>query len=113
MSFLTHIVLTDNKLYLALVLIQNLVSNIHNSVYSLALPNVPCKKLVIPLLSILITKNVMEQNLVGFPNSMYPYVGPYTPYFGFGYGGIAGVPTMWPPMSNPLTNPTSSPKPIR
>jgi hypothetical protein len=54
----------------------------------------------------------MEQNLVGFPNSMYPHVGPYTPYFGFGYKGIGGVPTMWPPMSDPLTNLTTSPKPI-
>jgi hypothetical protein len=52
----------------------------------------------------------MEQNLVGFPNSMYPYVGPYTPYFGFGYVGIKGVPIMWPPMSNPLVNPMASPK---
>jgi len=63
-------------------------------VYSSTLLNLPCKELVIPLVSILLTKNVMEQNLVGFPNSMYPYVGPYTPYFGFGYGGIGGVPTM-------------------
>jgi hypothetical protein len=43
---------------------------------------------------------------------MYLRVGPYTPYFGFGYRGIGGVPIMWPPMSNPLVNPTSSPKPI-
>ncbi len=41
---------------------------------------------------------------------MYPHVGPYTPYFGFGYEGIWNVLTMWPPMSNPLTNPTTSPK---
>jgi hypothetical protein len=52
----------------------------------------------------------MEQNLVGFPNSMYLHVGPYTPYVGFGYGGIRGVLTMWPPMSNPLVNPMASPK---
>jgi hypothetical protein len=91
---------------LVLVPIQNPVSNIQNSIYFLALPNVPCKDLVIPLVSILLTKNVMEQN------SMYPHVRPYTPYFGFGYGGIGGVPTMWPLMSNPSANPTSSPKPI-
>ncbi len=101
---LAHIVLTDHKLYLVLIPIQNLASNIQNSVYYLTLPNVPCKKLVIPLVSIMLTKKVMEPNLVGFPNSMYPHVGPYTPYFGFGYGGIKGVPTMWPPMSNPLAN---------
>jgi hypothetical protein len=46
---------------------QNPISNIQNSVYSLALPNVPCKELVIPLVSILLTKNVMEQNLLSFP----------------------------------------------
>jgi hypothetical protein len=32
--------------------------------------------------------------LVGFPNSMYLRVGPYTPHFGFGYGGVRCVPTM-------------------
>jgi hypothetical protein len=53
----------------------------------------------------------MEQNPVGFPNSMYPHVEPYTPYFCSSYGGIESVLTMWPPMSNPLTNPTVPPKP--
>jgi hypothetical protein len=52
----------------------------------------------------------MEKNLVYFPNSMYPHVGPYTPYFGFSYEGIRSVPTIWPLMSNPLTNPTLTPK---
>jgi hypothetical protein len=52
----------------------------------------------------------MEQNGVGFPNSMYPHVGPYTPYFGFSYGGIVSVPTMWSPMSNPLIVPMALPK---
>jgi hypothetical protein len=41
---------------------------------------------------------------------MYPHVGPYTPYFGFGYEGIRRAPTMWPPMSNPLVNPMVPPK---
>jgi hypothetical protein len=54
----------------------------------------------------------MDQNLVGFPNSMYLHVGPYTPYFGFGYEGVKGVPTMWPPMSDPLANLTASQKPV-
>ncbi len=48
--------------------------------------------------------------MVCFPNSMYPHVGPYTPYFGSSYEGIGSVPTIWPPMSNPLANPTSTPK---
>jgi hypothetical protein len=52
----------------------------------------------------------MDQNPVGFPNSMYPHFGPYTPYFGPCYGGVRVVPTMWPFMSNPLANPTISPK---
>jgi hypothetical protein len=43
---------------------------------------------------------------------MYPHVGPYTPYSGFGYGGIRNTPTMWPPMSNPLTNLTTPPRSI-
>jgi hypothetical protein len=54
----------------------------------------------------------MEQNLVGFLNSMYLHVGPYTPYFGYGYEGIWSVPIMWPLMSNPLTNPMALPNPI-
>jgi len=44
----------------------------------------------------------MEQNLVGFPNSMYLHVGTYTPYFGYSYKGVGGVPTMWPLMFDPL-----------
>jgi hypothetical protein len=38
------------------------------------------------------------------------HIGPYTPFFGFGYGGIGNVLTMWPPMFDPLINPTASPK---
>ncbi len=47
-----------------------LVSNIQNLIYSLALPNVACKDLVFLLISVPFTRNVMEQNLVAFPNSM-------------------------------------------
>jgi hypothetical protein len=54
----------------------------------------------------------MDQNPVGFPNSMYPHVGTYTPYFGFGYGGIGRVPIVWPPMFNPLANPITPPQPV-
>jgi hypothetical protein len=67
-----------------------------------------CREPIISHVSII--KYVMEQNLIGFPNSMYLHVGPHTLYFGFGYGGIGSVPTMWPPMSNPLVNPTSPSK---
>jgi hypothetical protein len=52
----------------------------------------------------------MEQNLVGFPNSMFPHVGPYTPYFGYDYNGIRSVPTTWPPMFDPFVNITTPPK---
>ncbi len=48
--------------------------------------------------------------MVGFPNSMYPHGGPYTPYFGFGYGGIVSVFIMWPPMSDLLIVATALPK---
>jgi hypothetical protein len=52
----------------------------------------------------------MEQNLVGFPNSMYPHVGTYIPYFGYGYGDMGSVPTMWPLMFDPSPNLTKPPK---
>jgi hypothetical protein len=38
-----------------------------------------------PLIFVPLIGNVMEQNFVGFPSSMFPHVGPYTPYFGSGY----------------------------
>ncbi len=79
-------------------------------VYPLALPNVAYRKLVIPHISIPLTKNVVEQNLVGFQNLVYPHVGPYTPYFGSNYEGIKNDPTMWPPMSDPLVCPIALPK---
>lgn len=41
---------------------------------------------------------------------MYPHVGPCTPYFGFGYGGIGSVHIMWPPISDPLINLIAPPK---
>jgi hypothetical protein len=99
----------DHKPYVISTHVQSLVPNVYNLVYHLALLNSFCKfvNIFVPLI-----KNVMEQNLVGFPNSMYLHVGPYTPYFGYGYGGIKNAPSMWPPMSNPLTNPITPPKPI-
>jgi hypothetical protein len=87
--------------------IQSPNLNIQNLVYPSTLPNVVYKKSIIPLI-----EYVMEQNLVGFPNLMYPHVGSYTPYFGYSYGGIGSVPTMWPPMFDPLINPTTSSTPI-
>jgi hypothetical protein len=102
--------LTDDRPYSISLHVQILVLNVQNSIYPLALPNVTCRELVIPLVSIPLTKNVMEKNLVGSPNSMYFHVGPYTPYFYSGNGGIKNVPTMWLPMFNPLINPTTPPK---
>jgi hypothetical protein len=77
--------LTNRKLYSVSIPFQTLISNIQNLVYSLALPNVACKKEIIPFISVPLIGNVMEQNVIGFPNSMYLHVGPYTPYFGFSY----------------------------
>ncbi len=110
----THTLLTNHRPYLVSTPIQNLVPNIQILVYSSTLPNVACKELIIPPRQpvVLIIENVMEQNPVGFPNSMYFHVKPYTPYFGFNYRGVKGVPTMWPPMSDPLANPTISPKQV-
>ncbi len=47
-----------------------LVSNILNQVYSSTLPNVACRMLVIPLVFIPFTGNVMDKNVICFPNSM-------------------------------------------
>ncbi len=109
---LAHTILTNHRPYLVYIHVRSLVSNIQNLVYSSALPNVACREPIIPPVFVSFIGNVMEQNLVRFPNSMYTHVGPYTPYFGSGYGGIKGVPTMWPPMLDPLANPMASPKPI-
>ncbi len=77
-------------------------------VYLSTLPNVACRKPIIPHVFIPLTRNVIKQKLVGFPGSMYSCVGPYTPYIGFGYEGIGSALTMWSPMSDPLTNPTKT-----
>ncbi len=110
----TQIILieSDHKPYSISLLVQSLILNVQNSVYFLALPNVACREPIISFVSILRTRNVMEHNSINFPNSMYFHVRPYTLYFGFGYGGIGSVFTMWPPMSNPLTNPTTPSKSV-
>jgi hypothetical protein len=77
--------LTNRKPYSVSIPFQTLISSIQNLVYSLALPNVACRKPIIPFISVPLIGNVMEQNVIGFPNSMYLHVGPYTPYFGSGY----------------------------
>ncbi len=77
-----------------------------------ALPNVFHKELVFPLVFVPLTKNVMEKNLVGFPNSMFFHVGPCTPYFGPNYGGKGSVLVMWLPTFDPLVNIMTPPKPI-
>ncbi len=78
----------------------------------IALPNVFHKEPMFPLVSVPLTKNVMENNLVGFPNSMFFHVGPCTPYFGPSYRGKGSVLIMWPPIFDPLVNITTPPKPI-
>ncbi len=59
------------------------------------------RKPIIPPIFVLLTKNLMEQNPVSFKISNVPHVGPYTPYFGLGYGNIGNVPTMWPLVFDP------------
>jgi hypothetical protein len=102
--------MTNHKHYPISLPIPNLVLNVQNLVYTLALPNVACKNQIFHMFLFHLPK--MSMFLVGFPNSMYPHVGPHTPYFGYGYGGIGNVPIMWPLMSDPLFNPMTSPKPI-
>ncbi len=79
---LAHIILTNHRLYLISIPIQNLGPNIQILIYSLTLPNINCREPFIPPFFVPLIINVMEQNLIDFPNSMYPHVGPYTPYFG-------------------------------
>jgi hypothetical protein len=90
--------------------VQNLRLNVPNLVYPTTLPNVFCKQLVFPLVSIPLIENVMEKNLVGFPNSMFFHVGPCTPYSGPCYGGKGGAPVMWLPIFDPLVNIMAPPK---
>jgi len=52
----------------------------------------------------------MEQNLAGFPNSMFPCVGPYTPYFAFGYGGTGSAFIIWLLMFNLFASIMAPPK---
>jgi hypothetical protein len=93
-------------------LVQSIILNVQNSIHRSTLPDVSRKQTIIPHVFVPLMRNVMEKNPIGFSNSMYLHVGPYTPYFGFEYGSIGSAPTMWPPMSNPLPNFISPPKPI-
>ncbi len=68
----------NHRPYLVSLIFQSLIPNIQNLIYPSTLPNVACKELVIPPISVPFTENVVEQN------SMCPHVGPYTPYFGYG-----------------------------
>ncbi len=72
--FCMHTILTNHKPYSIYVTIQNPIPNIQNLVYSLTLPNVACREPIIPHVFVLLTGNLMEQNPIGFPNSMYPHV---------------------------------------
>jgi hypothetical protein len=62
------------------------------------------KSQLYPPIFIPLTKNVMEQNLVGLSNSIFFHVGPYTPYFGVSYDGIGNVHVLWPLMFDRVIN---------
>jgi len=97
----------DHRPYLVSLAISTLVPNVQNLMYISTLLNVACRKPILPHVSIPFIGNVIEKNLVGFPNSMYHHVRPYTPNFGYAYKGIGNVLTMWLPMFDPLVNPTT------
>lgn len=101
---------TSNIPYPILIHVQNLTLNVQQSIYPSTIPKWPCNKPFVPPISIPIIANLIEQNLVGFPNSMFPFVGPYPPFFGFGYNGMGSVPTMWPLMFGPFANIIAAPK---
>jgi hypothetical protein len=92
----------DHRPYVVSLLVQSFVPSVQILVYPSALPNVACCEPFIPPISVPFIENV-----VGFPNSMYVHVGPYTPYFCSSYGGIVTILTMWPPMFDPLIPPTT------
>jgi hypothetical protein len=54
----------------------------------------------------------MQQNLIGFPNSIFPHVRPYTPYSCSNYNGIGSVLAMWSPMFNLVANIIAPLKPV-
>jgi hypothetical protein len=82
--------------------------NVQKLVYPFALPKSPHKDSFIQPIFIPITRSIIEQIPIGFPNSMFPFVGPYTPYFGFGHDGMGNVPTMWPQVFSPFANITAT-----
>jgi len=57
------------------------------------------------------TKNVIEPNLIGFPNFMFSPIGSYPSVFGLSYPSMGTIP-IWPQMANPITNVVLTPKPI-
>ncbi len=85
-------------------------THVPNLIYPTTLLHVFCKEPMFPLVYVPLTQNVMEKNLVGFPNSMFFHVGPYTPYFGPHYGGKGSVLVMWFPIFDPLVNITTPTK---
>jgi hypothetical protein len=88
--------------------VQSLVLNVQKLVYPFALPKSPHKNSFIQPILIPITENMIESIPVGFPNSVFPHVGPYIPYFGFGHDGMGNVPIMWPQVFNPFANITTT-----
>jgi hypothetical protein len=61
------------------------------------------KEPVISTIFVPLSKNVMEQNPVGFPNSICLHVGPYSPYFCVSYDGIGSAHVLWPLMFDHVT----------
>lgn len=77
--------------------------------FSFVILKSPYKDPVLPLISIMTTRNVIDQNPIGFPNFMFPSYGPYQLVFGTAYSSIGTTPT-WPQMVKPITNNVLTPK---
>ncbi len=57
------------------------------------------------------TKNIIEQNPIGFPNVMFFLVGSYPWIIGISYPSMGTTP-IWPQMANPIINIVLSAKPV-
>jgi hypothetical protein len=92
------------------ILVQNLTPNAKPLTFPFARLKSPCKELVVPLVFVMTTKNVVEQNLIRFSNYNFSPIGSYPPFFGLTYLGMGIVPTIWPQMFDPITNVVLAPK---
>jgi hypothetical protein len=89
--------------------VHNLVINVHITIFYFAILKSPYKDPIVPLVSVVTTRNVIEQNPIGFPNFMFPSCGSYQLVFGAVYPSIGTTPT-WPQMVEPITNNVLAPK---